>query len=88
MNKIIKNFKNIKYGPAPEDDTEVINWIKKISSSNKNYINGKWNTSKGAKKIKVINPSTNKKLFTLLFRIFLFILGIVVIFIGLFLESI
>ena len=34
MNKIIKNFKNIKYGPAPEDDTEVINWINKISSSN------------------------------------------------------
>ena len=65
MNKIIKNFKNIKYGPAPEDDTEVINWIKKISSSNKNYINGKWNTSKGSKKIKVINPSTNKKLFNL-----------------------
>ena len=32
MNKIIKNFKNIKYGPAPEDDTEVINWINKISS--------------------------------------------------------
>ena len=65
MNKIIKNFKNIKYGPAPEDDTEVINWIKKISSSNKNYINGKWNTSRGSKKIKVINPSTNKKLFNL-----------------------
>ena len=65
MNKIIKNFKNIKYGPAPEDDSEVINWIKKISSSNKNYINGKWNTSKGSKKIKVINPSTNKKLFDL-----------------------
>ena len=30
MNKIIKNFKNIKYGPAPEDDSEVINWIKKF----------------------------------------------------------
>ena len=65
MNKIIKNFKNIKYGPAPEDDTEVINWINKISSPNKNYINGKWNTSKRSKKIKVINPSTNKKLFNL-----------------------
>ena len=24
MSRIIKNFKNIKYGPAPEDDTEVI----------------------------------------------------------------
>ena len=65
MNKIIKNFKNIKYGPAPEDDTEVVDWINKISSPNKNYINGKWITSKGSKKIKVINPSTNKKLFNL-----------------------
>jgi hypothetical protein len=27
MNKIIKNFKNIKYGPAPEDDSEVLKWI-------------------------------------------------------------
>ena len=37
MNKIIKNFKNIKYGPAPEDDTEVINWIKKISRRKYSY---------------------------------------------------
>ena len=42
MNKILKNFKNIKYGPAPEDDKEVIAWIKKLSSPNKNYIDGKW----------------------------------------------
>ena len=28
MNKILKNYKNIKYGPAPEDDKEVIAWIK------------------------------------------------------------
>ena len=27
MNKVIKNFRNIKYGPAPEDDQEVIEWI-------------------------------------------------------------
>ena len=28
MDKIIKNFQNISYGPAPEDSKEVINWIK------------------------------------------------------------
>ena len=65
MNKILKNFKNIKYGPAPEDDKEVIAWIKKLSSPNKNYINGKWVLSKSSKKIQVINPSNKKKLFNL-----------------------
>ena len=65
MNKIIKNYKNIKYGPAPEDDKEVIVWIKKLSSPNRNFINGKWTTSKSSKKIQVINPSNKKKLFHL-----------------------
>jgi len=65
MNKILKNFKNIKYGPAPEDDKEVIAWIKKLSSPNKNYIDGKWVLSKSSKKIQVINPSNKKKLFNL-----------------------
>ena len=64
MNKIIKNYKNIKYGPALEDDKEVLSWIKKIGS-NKNYINGKWTQSKSKKKIQVINPSNKKKLFQL-----------------------
>ena len=27
MNKVIKNFRKIKYGPAPEDDREVLKWI-------------------------------------------------------------
>ena len=65
MSKILKNFKNIKYGPAPEDDKEVVEWIKKISTSNKNYINGKWISSKGSKKIQVINPANKNKLFKL-----------------------
>ena len=30
MNKIIKNFKNIRYGPAPEDDSEVLKWINNL----------------------------------------------------------
>ena len=57
MNKILKNFNNINYGPALEDSKEVIAWIKKLSSSNKNYIDGKWISSKSTKKIQVINPS-------------------------------
>jgi aldehyde dehydrogenase (NAD+) len=65
MNKILKNYKNIKYGPAPEDDKEVIAWIKQLSTSNKNYIDGKWITSKSSKKIQVINPANKKKLFKL-----------------------
>ena len=46
MNNIIKNFKNIKYGPAPEDDKDVLKWIKNLSSPNRIYINGKWTLSK------------------------------------------
>ena len=28
MNKIIRDFINIKYGPAPEDSKDVLTWIK------------------------------------------------------------
>ena len=30
MDKVIKNFQNITYGPAPEDSKEVTNWIKNL----------------------------------------------------------
>ena len=65
MNNIIKNFKNIKYGPAPEDDKDVLKWIKNLSSPNRIYINGKWTLSKSSKTLQSINPSTNSKLFKL-----------------------
>ena len=65
MNNIIKNFKNIKYGPAPEDDKDVLKWIKNLSSPNRIYINGKWTLSKSSKILQSINPSTNSKLFKL-----------------------
>ena len=65
MNNIIKNFKNIKYGPAPEDDKDVLKWIKNLSSPNRIYINGKWTLSKSSKTLQAINPSTNSKLFKL-----------------------
>ena len=35
MNKIIKNFKNIKYGPAPEDNKDVVKWINELEKPNK-----------------------------------------------------
>ncbi|MDC0057400.1 aldehyde dehydrogenase family protein [Alphaproteobacteria bacterium] len=65
MKNVIKNFKNIKYGPAPEDATDVLKWIKNLSNPNKIYINGKWTLSKSSKKLQAINPSTNLKLFKL-----------------------
>ena len=65
MSKIIKNFRNIKYGPALEDNKEVLSWIKKISSPNEIFIGGKWIKSSSKKKIQAINPATNKKLFNL-----------------------
>ena len=30
MDKVIKNFQNISYGPSPEDSKEVTHWIKNL----------------------------------------------------------
>ena len=65
MSKIIQNFKNISYGPAPEDSTDVMSWINSLNNPNHLYINGSWTKSKASKKILVINPATNKKLTSL-----------------------
>ena len=65
MNNIIKNYKKVEYGLAPEDSKEVKEWIKKISSPNKNYIDGKWIKSSSSKNIQAINPANKKKLFKL-----------------------
>ena len=62
MDKVIKNFQNISYGPAPEDSKEVIEWIKKLKNPNNLFINGKFIKSSSSKKLNIINPSTNKKL--------------------------
>ena len=65
MNKVIKNFRNIKYGPAPEDDQEVLEWIKSLPSPNYNFVNGEWTKPKAIKTIQAINPANNNKLFKL-----------------------
>ncbi len=65
MDKVIKNFQNITYGPAPEDSKEVTNWIKNLNNPNNIFINGKFVNSSSSKKLNVINPSTNKKIATL-----------------------
>ena len=65
MNKIIKNIKNIKYGPAPEDDSEVLKWINKLPKPNHNFINGEWVKSSSRQTLRSINPANNKKIFDL-----------------------
>ena len=65
MSKIIKDFKNIKYGPAPEDNTEVLQWIKRLPNPNHIFINGDWCRSASRKILHSINPANNKKLFNL-----------------------
>ena len=65
MKDIVKNFRNIKYGPAPEDAEEVNKWIANLDKPNHLYINGKWIKSKSTKTIQSINPANNSKLFTL-----------------------
>ena len=51
MSKIIKNYLNVKYGPALEDDKEVLSWIRSIKDSNYNFINGDWTKSNSKKTI-------------------------------------
>ena len=65
MSKVIQNFKNISYGPAPEDCKDVMSWINLLNNPNHLFINGSWIKSKSSKKINVINPATNKKLTSL-----------------------
>ncbi len=65
MDKVIKNFQNISYGPAPEESKEVTNWIKNLKNPNNHFINGKFVKSSSSKKLNIINPSTNKKIATL-----------------------
>ena len=61
MDKVIKNFQNMSYGPAPEDSKEVNSWIKNLKNPNNHFINGKFVKSSSSKKLNIINPSTNKK---------------------------
>ena len=65
MNKIIKNYQNVEYGPALEDNKDVLNWIKNLKSPNYNFINGTWIKSNSKKTIDAIDPSKNKKLYKL-----------------------
>ncbi len=65
MDKVIKNFQNISYGPAPEDSKEVNSWIKNLKNPNNHFMNGKFVKSSSSKKLNIINPSTNKKIATL-----------------------
>ncbi len=65
MDKVIKNFQNITYGPAPEDSKEVNSWIKNLKNPNNHFINGKFVKSSSSNKLNIINPSKNKKIATL-----------------------
>ena len=65
MNNIISNFEKVKYGPAPEDSQEVLQWINSLPNPNKNFVNGEWKKSFSKKTLKAINPANNKKLFNL-----------------------
>ena len=42
MSKIIQNFKNISYGPSPEDSKDVMSWINSLNSPNSLFINVAW----------------------------------------------
>ncbi|MGL4406036.1 MAG: aldehyde dehydrogenase family protein [Notoacmeibacter sp.] len=61
MNEILKIMGSMEYGPAPEEDGAVKNWLKSHDNGFGHFINGKF-TEIGAKTFEVVNPATFERL--------------------------
>ena len=59
MNEILKIMGSMEYGPAPEDDAAVKDWLKSHGSGFGHFINGKF-TDIGEKAFAAMNPATNE----------------------------
>src|SRR4051812_6467713 len=53
-------FETMAYGPAPEADKPVVEWLAKHDAKFGHFINGAW--TKPASTFEVINPATGKKI--------------------------
>lgn len=60
--RIKEIYKTMEYGPAPEDASEAIQFLKKYNNKFKLFINGKWVTPSSGEYYDSINPSTKEKL--------------------------
>ena len=59
MNEILKIMGSMEYGPAPEEDGAVKNWLKSHASGFGHFINGKF-TDVGVNTFAAMNPATNE----------------------------
>ena len=62
MNKIIKNFQNISYGPAPEDSNEVNSWIKNLKDPNNLFINRNSSSPDETLRLSTLTKTTHRYL--------------------------
>jgi len=60
--KVKEIYKSMKYGPAPEDAGEAIQFLKNHKNKFNLFINGKWVAPSSKEYFDSINPSTKEKL--------------------------
>jgi len=61
-NKIAEIFNAMNYGPAPESNSNVLNWLKKYEKSSQIFINGEWQKATTKNLFDSCNPATGEKL--------------------------
>ncbi len=61
---VVEKFHSMEYGPAPEDASEVVNWLDAHQRSFGHYINGEW-TLVGKDSFVTKNPATGETLATI-----------------------
>ena len=61
-NKIAEIFNTMNYGPAPESNTNVLNWLKSYEKSSRIFINGEWQKATTKNLFDSCNPATGEQL--------------------------
>jgi aldehyde dehydrogenase (NAD+) len=59
---IMEIYESMEYGPAPESQEMVLNWLKKYNNKFELFIGGRWVKPKTPKYLESINPSNGKKI--------------------------
>ena len=62
MTTVAEIFATMDWGPAPESDKPVLEWIARYSGEFGHYIGGQWTEPKEKALFDVMNPATTKRL--------------------------
>ncbi len=62
MTTVAEIFETMEWGPAPESDKPVLEWIARSSGEFGHYIGGQWTEPKEKLLFDVMNPATTKRL--------------------------